>query len=340
MRKFLKSLLIAGPLFTGVFTVSSFGSAYAANVNCDTPNASIQKAVDNADGPTTIFVSGTCIGDVTITKDDITLSGNKNGPACEGGTPGGDGTIYGRVTVKGARARIEFLTITGPGDGVLVTDRATVDLDCNDISGNDENGVFVRRASNAVLRFNRVAGNGERSESPFPYFDCGLGIRAASSVLSLGNTYENNQYCAVTAFEESSFRSGGPIFSGDEANLAETDTIIERDCDFDTGNDCFTSEYGQVAIDVFNGGNVDLRNTNVGGEMQVFVKGSFRIEGNGVTKGNVVLTHDSAARIRNRGQENQSVLYTGTLTCNDSSFVWGGTVVCGQTCTDSACAPP
>jgi parallel beta-helix repeat protein len=332
MTKILKSLLITGPLFAGVFLWGGLDAAQAATVNCDTPNASIQKAVDNADGPTTIYVNGICAGDVSIVKDDITLSGNRHGIACDRDSPGGDGTIEGMVTVKSARARIEFLTITGPGDGVLVTDRATVELDCNDISDNAENGVNVLRSSNAILTNNTLRGNGTRTTEPFPYFDCGLGIRAASSALSMGNTYEDNQYCAITAFEESTFRSGGPLFSGESANPAEMDTIVERGCDFDTGNGCDTDEFSRVAIDVFNGGNVDLRNTNVGGEMRANVVSSFRIEGNSVVKGNILLTFGSTARVRNRDQAGQSVAYTGRLRCDANSFTWGGSALCGQTC--------
>ena len=72
IKKILKTLLITGPLITGVFLWSSLNVADAANVNCNQPNASVQNAVDNADGPTTIKINGTCFEDVTITKDDIT----------------------------------------------------------------------------------------------------------------------------------------------------------------------------------------------------------------------------------------------------------------------------
>ena len=106
MNKFLKTLLITGPLITGVFLWSSLDVAHAANVNCNQPNASVQKAVDNADGPTTININGTCFEDVSITKDDITLSGRPGMSPCNKADPGGNGTIDGTITVDGVRATI------------------------------------------------------------------------------------------------------------------------------------------------------------------------------------------------------------------------------------------
>lgn len=80
-------------------TVAFFGLVLAAGafatapaeavvVNCAAPNAGVQNAVDGADGPTTIVVKGTCIGDVVIEKDDITLSGNRPGSICDKASPG------------------------------------------------------------------------------------------------------------------------------------------------------------------------------------------------------------------------------------------------------------
>ena len=94
MNKIVKTLLITGPLVTGVFLWSSLDVAHAANVNCNSPNASVQDAVDNADGPTTIKINGTCFEDVTITKDDITLSGRPGMSACDKDDPGGMASAY------------------------------------------------------------------------------------------------------------------------------------------------------------------------------------------------------------------------------------------------------
>ena len=86
-------LLASGFALASVVGLLPF-SAAAEVVNCNqNPNASIQDAVDNADGPTTIDIMGLCVGDVTITKDDITLSGRPGQSPCNKANPGGNGTI-------------------------------------------------------------------------------------------------------------------------------------------------------------------------------------------------------------------------------------------------------
>jgi parallel beta-helix repeat protein len=345
MHKFVKTLLITGPLFTGVLLLSSFDAAYAANVNCDTPNASIQKAVDNADGPTTIFINGSCVGDVTITKDDITLSGNKDGLACIAATPGGTGTIDGTVTVDGVRATIEFLTITGGGDGVRIENRADVHLTCNDISANKETGVLVLRSSNAILRDNTLNGNGTRTANPFIFFDCGLYVLDASSVLSNGNTYTDNQWCAIDVDRQSAFRNGDflPRKPGHPADPDDRDVITELGCTPSTGSGCDTNDFGPVAIQAFNGGLVDLRNADVNGEIRVEALSSFRVDADAAILGNIINSFGSMVRLRNRSfLGDREVTYTGTLTCNDTSQAFYSNVQCGQTCTGpipGSCGP-
>ncbi len=174
MKKFLKTLLITGPLITGVFLWSSLDVAHAVEVKCNTEE-SVQEAVDNADGPTTIDIKGICFEDVIIAKDDITLSGRQGMSGCNKNNPG-KGTIDGTITVDGVRATIEFLTITGSGAGVNIVNWANVHLTCNDISDNVADGVSVFRSSNAVLRDNTLSGNGTRATNSSPFFDCGLEV--------------------------------------------------------------------------------------------------------------------------------------------------------------------
>ncbi len=350
-NSFLKTLLITGPLFTGVILWSSLDIAHAAIVNCNTPNASIQKAVDKADGPTTIYINGTCVGDVTITKDDITLSGNKSGLACIKAAPGGDGTIDGTVTVDGVRATIEFLTITGSGAGVDIVNRADAHLTCNDISANEAHGVGVRFSSNAVLRDNTLSGNGTRTTNPSLFWDCGLFAADASSVFSTGNTYADNQYCAIDIFRQSTFKNG--VFNPREfgtphpADPAERDVITERGCDPETGDGCHTDDFGPIAIDVFNAGLVDLRNAEVNGKIEVLTLSSFRVDDDAAVQGNILAQFGSMVRLRNRGfLGDRQVTYKGTLTCTDSTQAWNSNVQCGQTCNDpdgeipSGCSGP
>ena len=324
------------------------GSAQAKKtkkVDCSKGD-SIQEAVNKAKKPTTIFVSGTCFEDVAITKDDITLSGNQAGASCDKANPGGTGTIEGTVTVNGVRARIEFLTITGSGDGVNVVNRADARLTCNEISDNQGSGVNVVRTSNAVLRDNTLSSNGQRSfDSPFVFFDCGLFAADASSVDSRGNTYADNQYCAIEIDRQSSFRNGAflPRTAGNPADPNERDVITEKGCDPGTGAGCFTTDEGPVALEVFNGGLMDIRNADVNGEIEVTALSSFRVEAEAAIQGNISARFGSVVRIRDRRfLGDRKVDFTGTLSCTDTSQSYFSSVQCGQTCSGaspSTCTP-
>ncbi len=117
------SLIVALGLTTGIAETNAGTSIDVKEVECD-KDETIQKFVDDADKPTIIFIEGVCVEDVTINKDDVTLSGNEAGDLCDKDNPGGTGTINGTVTVDGVRASIEFLTITGARlgqDGRLLT---------------------------------------------------------------------------------------------------------------------------------------------------------------------------------------------------------------------------
>ncbi len=319
-------------------------------INCNSPGPSIQDAVDSADGPTTIDITGLCVGDVTITKDDITLSGRPGQSPCNKANPGGNGTIDGTITVDGVRARIEFLEITGSGAGVNIINRADVHLTCNDISNNDESGVVVLRASNAVLTDNTLSSNGQPGfDKPFVFFDVGLFVADASSVRSNGNTYEDNQYAAIEADRQGAFRNGSflPREPGHAPIAGETDTFIQRDGDPGTPAACIDNDFGPIAIAAFNNGVIDLRNANVCGEVEVGVNSSFRIDdAGGNVIGNVSDFQGSWVAIRDRGLDSgRDVTFTGTLDCGGFSGTFGNpaqTVQCGDTCAGAipgTCAP-
>ncbi len=328
----------------GFFAVSADAKPPTV-VNCDAARGltSIQEAVDASSGPETIFIEGICIEDVTITKDGITLSGNQAAIACNKADPSvsAGATIDGTITVDGVRAKIEFLEITGSGSGVDIINRANVHLTCNDISNNEKWGVEVLRSSNAVLRTNTLNGNGTRETDPFIFFDGGLFAGDASSVLSLGNTYKDNQYVAIDIDRQSSFRNGRflPREAGHPADPDERDSITQRGCNPD-GTGCFS---GAVAIEIFNGGLVDLRNAEVNGEMEVVGLSSFRVDADAEIQGNILNNANSVVRLKDRSfLGDREVTFDGTLTCDASSVSYFSNVQCGQTCTGSipgTCGP-
>ncbi len=341
----------------GAASIVLAGAAFAMDppdpkfVICD-DGESIQEEVDEADGPTIIFVSGTCVGDVTIAKDDITLSGNEAGAACDKADPSASAaaTIDGTITVDGVRARIEFLGVTGGGAGLRIINRADADLFCNDVFDNDESGVIVRLSSNAVLIDNTVRGNGRQGfEQPFVFFDVGLFVADASSVQSNGNTYENNQYAAMEADRQGAIRNSQflPREPGHAPVAAQKDTIIQKGGDPAVAATCTTNTFGPVAIAAFNNGLVDLRHADVCGEIDIEVNSSFRIDdGGGDVIGTVHNFSGSRVAIRDRGLDSgRDVTFTGTLTCGGFSGTFGNpsqTVQCGQTCSGAipgSCVP-
>ena len=312
------------------------------------PADSLQAAIDGAKPGRTIFIEGTCVEDVTITADDVTLSGNEAGVACTKASPGGTGTIEGTITVDSVRASIEFLTITGNGAGVLVTNRADARLTCNDISDNQESGVVVLRASNAVLRDNTLSSNGQQGfNSPFVFFDTGLFVGDASSVRSDGNTYKDNQYAAVDVERQGAFRNGSflPREPGNPPIPAEKDVIIQKGGNPLNAATCKTSTGGPIAIEVFNNGLVDLRNADVCGEIESVVNSTFRIDDAGGTViGNVLAAGGSFVRIRDRSNlgDGRLTTFNGTLACFNFSGTFSSSVNCGQTCNGTipgSCTP-
>ncbi len=345
-----KFLLLIG----GIALATALASTAHAAVNCGAPGQTIQNAVDSATSGDTIFIfGGTCVGDVLITTDNITLSGNKMGNACNKADPSAsaDATIDGTVTVSGVRAHIEHLEITGSGAGVIIVNRANGHLICNDISSNQESGVLVLRSSNAILDDNTVSNNGLRElVNPFIFFDVGLFVADASSVRSNGNTYTDNEYAAIEVDRQSTFRNGSflPRENGHLPIAGETDTIIQKGGDPGTPATCTDFDFGPIAIEAFNNGLVDLRDANVCGEISVSINSSFRIDDpGGDVIGNVSAGRSSWVSIRDRGftDPGRVVTFTGTLECFAFSGRFGSfsqTVQCGQTCTGAipgSCLP-
>ncbi len=118
-----KILLLASGFVLATALASMAHAKPPPSGSVDCSKKTIQSAVDSAKSGDTIFIfGGTCVGDVIITTDNITLSGNEAGIACNKGDPSvsAAATIDGTITVSGVRAHIEFLEITGSGRGVSI----------------------------------------------------------------------------------------------------------------------------------------------------------------------------------------------------------------------------
>jgi hypothetical protein len=270
----------------------------AKTVNCYEGNASVQSKIDKvkAGRDTTIFIVGFCDERVTITKDGITLSGNKNGwDTIDNGLT--------EVTVTGAqRVQIEYLKITGAGSGVIVRHGATATIIGNNIYANTDAGVEVNYGSSAVLNDNIITGNGETG------IFVGHGSQAR---LRGGNTVSSNTGEEIFVSQVSSFRAGVSPYTGVK--------------------DIFTeNEFELAAIHVKENSNVDIRNTDIicilpcTNAIETVDTATFRAQNNTSITGNIFAFH-AGVRVRRPTE------FFGTLNCGDGAYTYGH-VFCGQTC--------
>ena len=333
----MKHLFYQSGVFLLLLALMSTGHAgpKQARVKCD-QGQSIQDAVDRANGPSTIFIDGVCVEDVTITKDDITLSGNISGS--ESG-PGGSGTISGTVDIKGAdRIVIEFLTITGSGEGANVTNGSSALLESNFINNNVQCGVQVTNESSLTLLRNTISDNGR----PAPFFESGVFV-GSSTVISRGNTITGNGYGAIEVDTQGYWRNGLFVArnQGVSPDPADLDIFVQNGCAQGAApGSCGAA--GSIGIEVFNGGNVNLRNADVTGFIEVATGSNFSAQTSKVS-GDIDNSGNSVVRVVNIPAVNPPSLtdFTGTLFCSNGAVANFSAVQCGQTCSGdiATCIP-
>lgn len=273
---------------------------HSETVNCWEPGASVQDEIDDVKvgRDTTIFIMGFCDERVTITRDGITLSGNKDGSNAIG-----DGDGLAEVTVTGARrVQIEYLKITGAGSGVNVIHGATATIIGNNIYTNTLSGVEVNYGSSAVLTDNDITGNGEN----------GIFVGHGSQAHLLGgNAVSGNGEEEIFVSQSSSFRAG-------VSPTGVKDTFTENEGD------------GIAAIHVKESASVDIRNSDIlcttpCTTAVVSLFGStFRAQNNTSITGNIFANH-GGVRVQT------SATFSGKLTCISAGYSYGF-VSCGQTC--------
>ena len=104
-----------------------------------------------------------------------------------------------------------------------------------------------------------------------------------------------------------------------------------------------STDQSVVAIEIFNGGLVELRNATIGGEIEPTALSSFRVDGDVSIKGNIRNQFGSVVRIVDRSVfGGRIVTFTGTLICNDTSQAYFSNVQCNQTCSGAipgSCVP-
>ena len=260
--------LVFGLLFAASPLIASADNeGDSRTVNC-AAGGSIQDALakKKLDRPLTVTIRGACTENVTLTQDDITLLGDA-------------GSITGSVTVDGARrAVVAGLGISNPtGNGVTVTNGASVTLRDNHIDDSSGYGVFVRHASFAVVNDNTMLRNGIVNNSDVDA--SGIGVAQGSMVRAARNEIADNANTGIEVFDNSTYRSEG-------------DRVAMR-----------ASAPGRSAVDTYRAGLVDLRGATVSGHVFVNQQAQFQsrnLEGQVTTlsNGNIAVSGLSFFRLR------------------------------------------
>jgi len=164
MYQHFTKLAVAGlSLVLGLAAVLLSSAALANDivrtmVNCNAPRQSLADALSSIslDAVNEIHFRGTCIEDLTITKDDVTLTGD--------GVP--NAVIMGGINIDGAhRVSLRDFDLTSPGagdTGVDVSNGAAIKID-NIVISSGNIGIFVSNGSFARIENADVTVTGDEA---------------------------------------------------------------------------------------------------------------------------------------------------------------------------------
>lgn len=243
-------------------------------VNCNQGGASVQSAIDEAQygRDTTIFIVGFCDERVSIVKDGITLSGNKDGN-------GLIGNGLTEVTITGAqRVRIEYLDITGAGYGVLAQEGASVTISNNNIHHNKSDGVGAWHNVFVRVELNSITSNGLLEP------DDGAGIEggAGATIRSRGNYIADNGWAAIA------FGQGGALRLGiNSSDPADRDIILQKGCSEGAPLGCGDPE--TIAVYCYRYVLCEIRSTDVTGDISITGMSNFEVR-NSTINGDIAIS--------------------------------------------------
>ena len=147
----MNARILKAPTLVATALVLILGQAFAGDrtVNCDDGD-SLQKAIDAGAGsaaPIDIYVTGTCVENLLIGRDSVSILGNANT------------VIDGQVTVRGAdNLTIRDLTITGAGNGINAS-VARIFMTNVHLVGNEDYGLALRHGGAIFMRDGSIAHN-------------------------------------------------------------------------------------------------------------------------------------------------------------------------------------
>lgn len=288
----MATALIALPAFA---TDDTDNGPRNRTVNCHSDDASIQRQIDEIrpGRKAIIFINGQCDEDVLIEKDDITLSGNKDGD----GTI--DGGVTGTITVVGARrVTIEYLHVTGRNQGIRALDGASVKILHNEIIDNEGDGIGAFNNAFVLANFNTITDNGRLKE-----LEAGIDAGHNSAVRSQGNYIAENGFAAIEVGNASYWRSEG----GDQ--------IFQKGCSEGQTSESDCGDPKTIAVDCFRNGSCHVRGATIIGSS--FISGmSFFDVRQSTINGSVGAAGGSGVRFR------EEVTGPGGIDCFSFAFAF------------------
>jgi hypothetical protein len=214
------------------------------------------------DKPLVLRIQGTCVADIIIGRDDVTLEGDGAGAA-----------ISGSVTIdSGRRVLVANLTITNAaGDGVTVANGGAATIRDNAIIDNGGYGVVLRNAAFAVVNNNNLSNNGRANSTA-----SGIGLFYGSTARALDNMMENNANAGIEVGDSSNYRSDGDAVTA--------------------------SPSGRAALDIYRAGFVDLRRVTATGLIDLNQQSQLQVrnvpDGTSTITGNIEVSGLSFLRLR------------------------------------------
>jgi len=238
----VKSTLLAACAVAGLGLPGANALAQAVVVNC--PGDSIQ-AVLNLAPPAikggTMTINGTCTEDVLVTLDNATFAG------------GAAAVIRGTITIDGARRVVlQNLSVTGSGNGVVVTGNGTATVRDSIIGRNNDNGIVVTDGAQADILNNQIVQNGQNASDP----DQGEGISVydGGNAQVVGNSINDNLSFGVDVYNGAVVRlESNTIMRNGRLALFESGVGVYRARIRANGNVYQDNAY--AAIDAYNDGN-------------------------------------------------------------------------------------
>ena len=224
----------------GAALVGAPAGAAARSVDCDEGD-SIQDAIDRAPAAGArrfeINVTGTCEERVVIRRDSVTIEG--------------DATIVGTVLLfQATGVWLIDVTITGPGDGVVVAGSNSVRLTGVTLAGNDRFGLYIRSRGNVWLRSGTIIA--ENAASGVYVEDGSVRVDGAQIINNQGNGVE--AMIATVKVERTATIAGNWIH-GIDGNFHSS--VLLRDSANITGNHASgVSLSGDSGLLTFDGANV------------------------------------------------------------------------------------